>query len=458
MQRADLFAMAWQNLKRRRSRTFLTMLGVVIGVCSIVVMVSIGLGINESSEAQLSQMGDLTTIQIYNYGGGNGQTKLDDAAMQAIRQLPYCAGATAKQELGEIGFGYTLNAGPNQRYKSDYLSISAVDFDQLEALGYKLEEGQFPGPGSANAIPVLAGSQTAYNFYDSYRPEGMNRIDIWQYDENGVQLEPEPAFFNPLETGLELSFFAGDENGTPTKYALKATGLLKSDMGLGYETEQGLLIDLKDMARIRKELARASGQAAPKETNYTQALVKADDISHVAELEEAIHQAGFPDTSSMQSMRESMQESTRMLQLMLAGIGAVSLFVAAIGIANTMVMSISERTREIGIMKALGCRLGDIRLLFLAEAGIIGLAGGLLGALLSLAISSLINVLASSVPVTDWQTFWQAVTGYGTRVSVVPLWLLGLSVVFAVLVGLISGFSPARKAVKVPALEAIKHE
>lgn len=450
--------MAWQNLKRRRSRTFLTMLGVVIGVCSIVVMVSIGLGINESSEAQLSQMGDLTTIQIYNYGGENGRTKLDDAAMQAIRQLPYCAGATAKQELGEIGFGYTLNAGPNQRYKSDYLSISAVDFDQLEALGYKLEEGQFPGPGSANAIPVLAGSQTAYNFYDSYRPEGMNRIDIWQYDENGVQLEPEPAFFNPLETGLELSFYAGDENGTPTKYALKATGLLKSDMGLGYETEQGLLIDLKDMARIRKELARASGQAAPKETNYTQALVKADDISHVAELEEAIHQAGFPDTSSMQSMRESMQESTRMLQLMLAGIGAVSLFVAAIGIANTMVMSISERTREIGIMKALGCRLGDIRQLFLAEAGIIGLAGGLLGALLSLAISSLINVLASSVPVTDWQTFWQAVTGYGTRVSVVPLWLLGLSVVFAVLVGLISGFSPARKAVKVPALEAIKHE
>lgn len=458
MQRADLFAMAWQNLKRRRSRTFLTMLGVVIGVCSIVVMVSIGLGINESSEAQLSQMGDLTTIQIYNYGGGNDQTRLDDAAMEAIRQLPYCAGATAKQELGEIGFGYTLSAGANQRYKSDYLSISAVDFDQLEALGYKLEEGQFPGPGSANAIPVLAGSQTAYNFYDSYRPEGMNRIDIWQYDENGVQLEPEPAFFNPLETGLELSFYAGDENGTPTKYALRATGLLKSDMGLGYETEQGLLIDLKDMARIRKELARASGQAAPKETNYTQALVKADDISHVAELEEAIHQAGFPDTSSMQSMRESMQESTRMLQLMLAGIGAVSLFVAAIGIANTMVMSISERTREIGIMKALGCRLGDIRLLFLAEAGIIGLAGGLLGALLSLAISSLINVLASSVPVTDWQTFWQAVTGYGTRVSVVPLWLLGLSVVFAVLVGLISGFSPARKAVKVPALEAIKHE
>ena len=450
--------MAWQNLKRRRSRTFLTMLGVVIGVCSIVVMVSIGLGINESSEAQLSQMGDLTTIQIYNYGGENGRTKLDDAAMQAIRQLPYCAGATAKQELGEIGSGYTLSAGPNQRYKSDYLSISAVDFDQLEALGYKLEEGQFPGPGSANAIPVLAGSQTAYNFYDSYRPEGMNRIDIWQYDENGVQLEPEPAFFNPLETGLELSFYAGDENGTPTKYALRATGLLKSDMGLGYETEQGLLIDLKDMARIRKELARANGQAAPKETNYTQALVKADDISHVAELEEAIHQAGFPDTSSMQSMRESMQESTRMLQLMLAGIGAVSLFVAAIGIANTMVMSISERTREIGIMKALGCRLGDIRLLFLAEAGIIGLAGGLLGALLSLAISSLINVLASSVPVTDWQTFWQAVTGYGTRVSVVPLWLLGLSVVFAVLVGLISGFSPARKAVKVPALEAIKHE
>lgn len=97
-------------------------------------------------------------------------------------------------------------------------------------------------------------------------------------------------------------------------------------------------------------------------------------------------------TSSMESIREPMEKEARQKQMMLGGLGAISLFVAALGITNTMIMSISERTREIGIMKSLGCYVRDIRLLFLSEAGAIGLLGGLVGCVVSMLIAIGINL------------------------------------------------------------------
>lgn len=103
-----------------------------------------------------------------------------------------------------------------------------------------------------------------------------------------------------------------------------------------------------------------------------------------------------------------------------------------------MIMSITERTREIGIMKALGCRSQDIRLLFLAESGLIGLAGGMAGILLSFAISLGMNHVT------------------GMELSVIPWWLVLLGLGFSLLIGLVSGFFPAARAVKIPAVEALR--
>lgn len=95
----------------------------------------------------------------------------------------------------------------------------------------------------------------------------------------------------------------------------------------------------------------------------SQIRVKAQDIEAVEDVENAIKQQGYM-TSSMKSIRDSMEDQSRMTQMILGGIGAISLIVAAIGITNTMIMSVSERTREIGIMKALGCKTGDIKRCF----------------------------------------------------------------------------------------------
>ena len=130
------------------------------------------------------------------------------------------------------------------------------------------------------------------------------------------------------------------------------------------------------------------------------------------------------------------------------GIGAVALLVAAIGITNTMMMSIYERTKEIGIMKVIGCSLRNIRQLFLLEAAFIGLIGGIAGNVLSLILSAVINLFVSS----------ESLTGMPGSISYIPFWLMLASSGFAVLVGMAAGYFPAVRAMKLSPLAAIRGE
>lgn len=189
-----------------------------------------------------------------------------------------------------------------------------------------------------------------------------------------------------------------------------------------------------------------------KKFQYESASVKVKDIKAVESVQKTIEELGF-QTYSMESIREPLEQQTRTMQMILGGLGAISLLVAALGITNTMIMSIYERTREIGVMKVLGCVVGNIRTVFLMEAGLIGFVGGVLGCIFSFAISFVINSLASG---------GGGVGGLlgmgGTQISIIPLWLVVSALVFSTLVGLVSGFSPANRAVKISALTAIKQE
>jgi len=182
----------------------------------------------------------------------------------------------------------------------------------------------------------------------------------------------------------------------------------------------------------------------------------------VSDVEQSIKDLGY-STYSMQSMRDELNKQTRQIELMLGGLGAISLLVAAIGITNTMIMSISERTKEIGIMKALGCYVRDIRAMFLMEAGSIGLLGGILGLIFSFIISVIINLFSFGAfggGGVTWELIKQALIGGEgvVRTSVIKPELVIFALVFSVLVGLVSGYQPANKAVKISALEAIRNE
>ncbi len=139
-----------------------------------------------------------------------------------------------------------------------------------------------------------------------------------------------------------------------------------------------------------------------------------------------------------------------MIQAVLGGIGAVSLFVAAIGIANTMMMSIYERTKEIGVLKVLGCALGDIRSMFLMEAGFIGFMGGAAGIALSYGVSRLVNKFLGAGLL--------GMGGGNGDISRIPPMLAAAAVVFAVFIGMIAGLFPALRAMKLSPLAAIRNE
>ena len=431
--------MCVQNLSRRKSRTLLTVLGVVIGCCSIVIMISIGIGMKVSQEAMLKEMGDLTIIDVSAPSNGRRGAKLNKNAMAEMEKIPGVISASPK--LTAEGATFKLYAGADKRYVAEYASIAAFRKSEIEKLGFTLTEGNFSGGDDE----VLAGQLLAYSFTDSLRPEGANRIDPYanMFSDDGLASDvdmfsgenmPEP-YFNILSVPLTLEVSV---NNKTISIPLKASGRLKQDMNKGWETAEGLIMDISQLEKLLSDVgvSNQSGSTG----GFKSALVKVTDISTVAKVEQEIKKLGF-NTQSMESIRKPMEKEARQKQMMLGGLGAISLLVAAIGITNTMIMSISERTKEIGIMKALGCYVRDIRVIFLGEAAIIGLLGGVCGSIISVIVSLIMNF-----------------TSKGNALSIIPFWLIAFAIVFSISIGLVSGYYPANKAVKIPALEAIKSE
>ena len=445
MKQNDLLRMCIQNLMRRKSRTFLTVLGVFIGCCSIVIMVSLGIGMKESQDKLLAQMGDLTIITVNAPQGGRGKVKLDDTLVRRLKSISGVEGVTAKLSLSADSL--QLITGTGNRYLAEWTTVVGLDTDQMEKLGYQIIDGSLPRKSG----DVIVGENIAYNFKDTLRPDGHNMVDRWSgtWDETGHLINAPPPYFNPLDKKFTLA--VESEAGKFT-VPLNPVGITKEDYSKGFETSDGIIMSLTDLRKLLDKVQGPKKKAVP----YESILVKVSGITLVAEVENEIKAMGYT-TESMESIRKPMEKEARQKQMMLGGLGAISLFVAALGITNTMIMSISERTREIGIMKALGCYVSDIRIMFLSEAGAIGLLGGLLGCIASFFASVIINLVSLGFTPDNIPA---AILGGESvnRVSVIPPWLLLFAIIFSVFIGLGSGYYPANKAVRIPALEAIKSE
>ncbi|ABX44049.1 ABC transporter permease [Lachnoclostridium phytofermentans] len=448
MKISDLLKMGLRNLFRRKARTALTVVGMVIGTISIVVMVSIGIGIDSVYEQAVMTNGSLSLINVYptgGYGGGyyvsssnDGQQKqvqLDDAMIDQIKQI---------KNVKFVSPMISKYVNPVSGKYQSWLEIVAVDFSVLKEFGIPmLESGAYPSKDDKTKI--LLGSNCLRDFYDWSSRFGKSKtVDLTKdkvtftftdYQQNDKK--------RPYKISINenYAYFTNDEN---TMYSY--SGFMDIDYFKEIYTKYANTLKVEDRKKAMKSIE-----------NYSQAWVNADNIRDVTKIVEEIQGLGLQAYSAMQQLGP-MIETADMLKNVFAGIGLIAMLVSAINIANTMIMSIYERTKEIGVMKVLGCLVRDVKKLFLFEAGMIGLIGGGIGIAFSYLASWAVNkyggkLISSIIPGNGWY-----VDGTGTNFSQIPWWLPILATGFAILVGVIAGYIPARRATKISAIEAMKTE
>ena len=449
MKISDLLRLSLDNLKRRKGRTFLTVLGVVIGTCSIVMMVSIGVALDKSYSDMMNNMGDLTLIEVYNWSGTGGDVDpITDKVVEEFAAMEGVRVATPTYQPRYLQMQFV--SGPNDKYVLDGYNVKGMYKEAIEAYGYEIQEGRFPTTGDKE-YTVVVGELSGYQFMNS-KKQWPNNIVEQIPDENGNLPEP---FVDVMKDKIKIKTMNNGMNpdsGNDVKPIIKdihVVGKLKQDTSKGYETMYGVIMDLNDLLALEKEYMKANNikenGGKKKEREYQQAIVKVENVNEVDAVVKLIEDKGYQTWSSA-SYRNEMKKQMQVIQLILGGLGSISLLVAAIGIANTMTMAIYERTKEIGVMKVLGCELKDIKNMFLAEAAGIGFLGGIVGIVICLALSKLLNFIGGSM------------AGQGTAISIIPMWLIGFGIGFSTLIGIISGYMPALRAVKITALSAIRHE
>jgi len=436
-----LIKMGMRNLSRRKARTILTVLGVVIGSLSIIIMRSIGYGMENNFESQVMQQGGLTTISVNTYADiiddegryvDSKQQVLDEALVEQIKAMDH-----VKAVSPVIQKSATLYAG---KYVA-WIYITAMELDTFEAFDFPaLSYGAYPT--AEDNTPIVFGFQTPYEFTDP-----TSRV----YQPKNVDMQRDK---------IELKFeeYQINEKKKPFSLPLKnITKMEQTDGEFDYNTYMDLDYFKTLYMKYCNTLSLEDRKKAVKSIQeYQQIKLNVDNVDNVIEVQDKIQELGFQSTSMMQYLKP-LQEASQTLQMVLGALGFVAMLVSAISIANTMVMSIYERTKEIGIMKVLGCVVKDIRKLFLFEAAMIGLFGGLLGILLGYIASWGINKFGAPI-------FGSLMSGNymydmtNTSFSIIPIYLPLISLSISISVGLLSGYFPARRATQISAIEAMRTE
>ena len=447
MKFSDMLINGASNLWKRKLRSALTIMGVVIGVASIVVMVSLGLGLSQSMMEEYASYGSITQIQVetpYSDNTNAEALRLNDALVAEFSGLEHVENVYPVIQMPIISVfgGY-----------SGYLQLRATTIDGLESFGIDVGEGRLPSD-TDEELMFFYGKDVAMDYSNAKTGQ-----DYWT---TGVAPDIDfmgGSLFTIFDTNAYYSAQSSGSAVTPPKKFLIPTCGLEQQSDTYTQNSWFVFCDIEKLIpKLRQVFKRGviPGQPVTKsgkpysEIFYTQILVDVDDMENVADIQAYIQELGYNAYSNAEWISSAMT-SMGYVQAVLGGIGAVSLFVAAIGITNTMMMSIYERTREIGVMKVLGCALENIRTMFLIEAGIIGFVGGFIGVGLSYIISAIINYVSDG----------SDALGLGvttSHLSRIPLWLAFLSVIFAVIISMIAGFVPSQKAMKLSPLAAIRNE
>ncbi|MCL2235209.1 MAG: FtsX-like permease family protein [Defluviitaleaceae bacterium] len=472
MRITDLLSMALRNLFKRKIRTFLTVLAVIFGATCIIVMISLGVAVNMNFEQQIEAMG-ARALRIEIFRPWNPEpgfvNVLNDDVVAQINNLDYVNIATPL-----LNSSLTVMAG---RYVG-HLQIVGIKPEAMVPLGFVPIEGS--NLTNSDELHMVFGANVPNQFMNP-RNQGQNS---WMMGMMGIQNDVD-LLTMPLRASYRHEFGqppqqggGGQQGGTIRPYIVNGAGILGHGDGMDWQSLSATFMPIEQVQRIEADRERWQAQQGgggggsfgmwsdgmgnfgiitdQGNEGFDGIIVLANSAADLRPTVAALEEIGINPNGMWYDAQivTSQMDTTENLQNMLLAIGVVSLIISAIGIANTMVMSIYERTKEIGVMKVIGATVKDVRRLFLLEASIIGAMGGVLGLGMSALISFVLNNLdgfelfATTPP---WMPAQAA--GY---ISFIPMWLYALGFVFSIVVGLASGFFPARRATRISALAAIR--
>ena len=397
----DLFRYGCTNLFRRKTRTALTALSMAVGVMCIVVLISVGLGYEQAYRESIEAMGSLTKIDVTPATSDYGRKAvLNDKALEAFRGIDGVEAVTpVYQQSAYIVSGNYVNM----------VRVYGIDMTTAESFMLMPERGTMAEDGTRMHPEVM--------FTDDVAAGLANKAKDWELavDEDGN------ALIDLLEVPVRMTFDSSSLTGMSFDRLQEMTQANANYMGATTQT------------KTAEE--KANGPT------YDLVWVKVKNVNDVQRIVKLIRDTGL-NTYSLNDMLETVRTQSRQIQAMLGALGGIAVLISAICVANTMMMSITERTREIGVLKVLGTIRGDIFKMFLTEALIVGVIGGAAGLILSFIAKWLIPVIFASQELR----------------CVLPWWLAVCGVVFAGAVAIAAAWMPARKATLISPNEAIRSE
>lgn len=428
----DFWSLIIDNLARRKARVALTAVGVVIGTASVILLVSLGIGLQKDATERLGGGSNLTLIQVWpNFEGppnADGSITpsqlLTDDTIAQIMPLPGVAAVVPWD--GFRGWGF-ISAGRLEGGGG----LMGMGTSDLADVGAKVGQGA----SRLDRGTIILGGMVAQNFYDPRNPQGG---------------PAEPPDLLDKQVTLVLVKWSEDGTEVRKKVPLRVVGILAAGMN---DTDWSMYVNLDDMNRYNAWFNNGKPVNHDKE-GYNGLTVRATDIDVVVDLSQRIIDMGYQAWTMAEAV-QSVSSFYTVMQVLLGSIGAIALLVAAIGIANTMAMAILERTREIGLMKAVGATNRDVLTVFLGEAAGIGFLGGVGGVVVGWALGQVLNVVALAYLAGQAASMG---TPPPTTAVATPSWLPIFAVVFATVIGFLSGLYPALNAATLAPVEALKYE
>jgi MacB-like periplasmic core domain/FtsX-like permease family len=487
MKIGDLTELATQNLREAILRNSLTTLGIAVGVASLVAMLSLGVGLQEMINRRLERNGLFNTVLVrprtsFNATGqirrnrdfgegrpsdGNrnnrGQSDagrdpvgsdivshpLDQDSRRELAQLPHVL-----EVYPEFRFTGDLRFGPSGHLTQvTSLPMSASASDSLEGM-----HGHFFSAPDAHEIILQADAASDLADSQHLQPADMIGKDLVLRYAGREPLPAASANSKKRDRAAAADDALSGFSIISSRISLRVVGIVDAETvasGAGAFARSGAYVPLavteelgvvqgNDMGEVVRESALGgNGQ------HYTNLTVRVEKPGDVRAVEESVRQMGYAPFSLLDLTR-NLRRVFAILDLLLGIFGSLALAVASLGIINTLVMAILERRREIGVLKALGASDKDVRQLFFAEAGVMGLLGGAGGVVLGWGIGRVIQLG------TNYYLRQQQIPA--ENIWTVPPWLVASAIAFSLIVSLAAGLYPATRAARLDPVEALRYE